>query len=301
MIVCAVVLMALTYFATQAHAQTVYITETVFITVEIPITETVTVTETVVETIVFTETEVVTTTETVTRTFTITVSENVTEEVVVTDTIVVTETVPVTTTLVITDGSTFEIDFSDTPDSYGLAAHIINESGGLLLIGNTVDPDSSAQPGLGTSAEADDSDNGVTLISPIVMGEPITVSVDVFNNTGEVATLVGYMDLNGDGIFTPDEEVRVSVPSSTEIQTIVLPFGVVTDPTNLYSRFRLTTESDVGPTGLSADGEVEDWFFRNPTAVQMSELAATSAAPLLIISMFVGVLTLSGIALSKKK
>ena len=127
MIVSALVLMALTYLTSQAHAQTVFISGTVYITVEVPVTVTETVTETIIETIVFTETETITVTEIVTETFTVTVTENVTEEVVVTNTVFMTETVPVTTTLVITDGSTFEVDFSDAPNSYGLAAHLIQD------------------------------------------------------------------------------------------------------------------------------------------------------------------------------
>lgn len=180
------------------------------------------------------------------------------------------------------------VDYSDAPDIYGIASHIQSSS---LFIGLQSNGEAAAE---NSSIDGDDSDDGVSF-GEIGLGEPFTAFVTVVNNTGEDAMLVGYVDLNGDGVWEctdcatvrssisgrnvdlklddsplSGEEVRQIVPSNEQPYTVVLPFGVVTNTSNLYGRFRLTTDMDVTTTGNAPDGEVEDYLFTLPTAVKLS-------------------------------
>ena len=145
------------------------------------------------------------------------------------------------------------------------------------------------------SIYADRSDDGVSF-SKIQLGEPFVATVTVFNDTGEDAMLVGYVDLNGDGMWSADEEVREPVSSSDQPQTVILTFGVVTDATDLYGRFRLTSDMGVTATGNAPDGEVEDYLFASPTAVTLSNGHSTSNPVLfLLVVVMVGVATIAAV------
>ncbi len=146
-----------------------------------------------------------------------------------------------------------------------------------LYIGSIVDAEPNGQPTVGADGDDNnpasvDDEDGV-FFPPLVADAPVNVEVFVFNNTGRNATLVGWIDFNGNGTFDPSEAVSVVVPSSPLTQTVYLPFYVPqgadfpqnTDGTT-YARFRLTTDDDIFdtngdplPTGLVNDGEIEDY------------------------------------------
>ena len=132
------------------------------------------------------------------------------------------------------------------------------------------------------------------------MGEPITATVMVFNNTGVFATLVGYVDLNGDGMWSADETVTTLVPTSDSPQLISLSFDTVTDVSDLYARFRLTTDANVMPDGVASDGEVEDYLFASPTAVQLSQVFAGNGTVTLVATMGIIMVTMTWVARRRK-
>jgi hypothetical protein len=88
--------------------------------------------------------------------------------------------------------------------------------------------------------------------------------VVVFNNTGAIAYLGGWLDYDADGIFEASEGVIITVPSSASPQTISLAWNGITiamNTPNSFLRVRLysgvlTTSS---ATGWLADGETEDY------------------------------------------
>lgn len=168
-----------------------------------------------------------------------------------------------------------QFDWGDNPDSYGTDA---TDTGGegvgpshliipTLRLGQTEDAEPQGQPsaasdGDDTSGSGDDED-GID-IPPLVAGQTQNVETTVFNNTGQPANLVGWFDFDNSGTYEPNEAVTVTVPSSPNPQTIVVPVTVpntVAAVGNVYSRWRLTTDPINGnnPTGPANDGEVEDY------------------------------------------
>ena len=197
-------------------------------------------------------------------------------------------------------------DFGDAPDTYatdntddsgeGIGANHIVDSN--LYIGPTVpdvdsdgfvdgsddstnagDDDAAAAPGNGAD------EGGIILNALTTSDTSYSVDVDVFNNTGNDAYLVGWIDFDSSGVFDADEGVVFGsdrgtagiqpIASNASIQNLTLDWtdigGVGPDITNgtTYVRFRLSTDADVAgggtnltvntPGGAASDGEVEDY------------------------------------------
>ena len=193
------------------------------------------------------------------------------------------------------------LDYGDAPDSgsttpsqgdYLTLASSNGASHGIrtgLTIGTEIDADGGNLQN--TTADADDSsdtgstndEDGVESFSILETGaDSYTVDVEVLNNTGESATLVGWIDFNRNGNFESEEAVIADVPDST---TTANPISLIWDRDTLtggtvgdgygelpnineivsgdtYARFRLSTDADLDDalsTGIVDDGEVEDY------------------------------------------
>ncbi|MCS6836523.1 MAG: GEVED domain-containing protein [Anaerolineae bacterium] len=162
-----------------------------------------------------------------------------------------------------------------SPANYGTS----NATGGPshrivsgLYMGSRVDAENDGQPN--APADGDDvngtpDDEDGVVFPPLVAGLPAPVQVTVFNNTGQPATLVGWIDFNGNGVFDASEAVSATVPSSTTPQVITLTFTVPAGSDlpaqtggTTYARFRLSTDPTLTtgtPGGPVNDGEVEDY------------------------------------------
>lgn len=160
-------------------------------------------------------------------------------------------------------GSSF--DYGDAPDTY----HTLYASNGpyhsvsgnlYLGTGETCDPD--GQPG--TAANSDALDDGVTFPVPCANCNTFTVSINAYNNSGQYATIAGWIDFNKNGVFDASERRSVRIPSSVSTQVVSLTFTVTSfssaTPTT-YGRFRIANDSTevANPTGLATSGEVEDY------------------------------------------
>jgi serralysin len=116
-----------------------------------------------------------------------------------------------------------------------------------------------------TSALPDDEDGVIDPATDLVLttGAAPTVNVRVTNTTGIAATLYGWIDANANGVFdNATERAAVVVPNGTNNTVVTLAFPAVpagfTGTT--YARFRLSTDvAAANPTGLAANGEVEDY------------------------------------------
>lgn len=161
-------------------------------------------------------------------------------------------------------------DFGDAPASYDPAGidpgtHERNDS---LYLG-------PLKPGIEwtkkTSANASGDgaeEDGVAGLQVITTGvSNFLVPVRVYNNTGRTATLVAWVDANGNGLFSAAEGRTVAVASNPAVQTInVLWSGInCTLPANstTFMRLRLAT-NDQGlttstPNGYVDNGEIEDF------------------------------------------
>ncbi len=170
------------------------------------------------------------------------------------------------------------LDYQTTALDEG--AHHVIETGGPYLGGcvdadNGVFQDGQAQADdnsafgfiLGTCAIAGDDDDGVLFTDgtdPLLSakaGDDLTIRV---SSTPGCANLNAWIDWDGNGDFTDAGEqittndVSLTAGGQTDI-LIPIPSDQIPGP--IYSRFRCSTEADLQPTGVAADGEVEDHVF----------------------------------------
>lgn len=171
-----------------------------------------------------------------------------------------------------------ELDYGDAPDPFTTtsgrystlhesngARHVLGGPGSPLL-GATA---TGERDGLPTpSADGDAGDNGVTFSSP-------TFPVGLFNRnifTTVTVTLSspgsvdGWIDFNADGDWDDPGErilnaVRFNETSLTQSFQIQVPATapVPATATKSFARFRSSSTGGLVPTGLTVDGEVEDY------------------------------------------
>jgi hypothetical protein len=164
------------------------------------------------------------------------------------------------------------LDFGDAPDKFlgtmGMdryptllsqdgARHRIQER---LFLGKAIDPEPEGLPTTGADGDdlngADDED-GVTFLSPLVMGQPAQVRV-VASATGQ---LDAWLDFNGNSSWAdPGDQIftNKTVSMGTNILTFAVPI-VSQAPDQTYARFRLSSKGGLLFKGLAEDGEVEDY------------------------------------------
>jgi uncharacterized repeat protein (TIGR01451 family) len=135
-----------------------------------------------------------------------------------------------------------------------------------LQLGATIDGEADGQPNItatGDDAALSDDEDGVTVADlSLVTGAPANVRVRATNTTGNVATLYGFIDFNGDGDFDDiSESVSLPVPDGSSNVEFTLAFGTVPagSATATYARFRLSTQTSLTANGAATDGEVEDY------------------------------------------
>lgn len=105
-------------------------------------------------------------------------------------------------------------------------------------------------------------EDGVTLLTPLVRGDTQNIiRINVTNTAGAGAFVQGWIDFNGNGVWGDAGEQIVTnlaaVPGDNLV-TFTVPANAVS---NGFARFRLSQTRDVGPTGRTAAGEVEDYVF----------------------------------------
>ncbi len=83
------------------------------------------------------------------------------------------------------------------------------------------------------------------------------------NTSGAAATLYGWIDYNGNGVFeNATERASIAVPNGTNGGIVTLVFAAVPGTTvgTTYARFRLSSDAAAAnSTGHAANGEVEDY------------------------------------------
>ena len=154
------------------------------------------------------------------------------------------------------------IDFGDAPDSYGTyiesngARHGLDRDPGLFL-GSGVDGESnsSAYPLTDDDNDAIDDEDGIQFATSVVDG---TMAVVMVKSSGS-GFLNGWIDFDSDGEFNGEDQVIYDYPITSERQSIYIeiPDGAV--PGKTWSRFRLSSQTGLEPTGGAPDGEVEDY------------------------------------------
>jgi GEVED domain-containing protein/dockerin type I repeat protein/Kelch motif protein/SdrD B-like protein len=172
-------------------------------------------------------------------------------------------------------------DFGDAPDGQLLPNGVVAHYGTLLAsdgpragilpgfgLGSTIDAEPDGQPTIGANGDdvvnaasnppKIDDEDGVTF-GAMTPGFPVTITVSVSTGGYTPGKLQGWIDWNQNGKFDANEQVatNVSMAAGAHSFTINVPSTAKIGPT--YARFRYGYESNLGPTGLSLAGEVEDY------------------------------------------
>ncbi len=167
-------------------------------------------------------------------------------------------------------------DFGDAPATYGTlralpgdpfvvtttgivypldgARHLMPWTGSpALRLGASVSADANGQPGASADGDFDD---GVELPAAVAPNSAFEATVSV---TG-AGLLSVWVDQNRNGVFEPSERLVSDVAVTTGEYDVTLHSGATNTSGLTFVRVRLTTQADVGATGLALDGEVEDYM-----------------------------------------
>ncbi len=166
----------------------------------------------------------------------------------------------------------------------GGPSHLINPALtiGDSLAGLEVDVEADGHPN--ADADGDNTDglfnDEANLVSRVLrevadVGNPATglkvellVSTAATNLTGGAATLYAFMDFTRDGDFDDPGETQTQVVPSGTVEArfhntfTISGLPVASDSYSIAVRYRLSTQTDLGPNGTAPDGEVEDDIVR---------------------------------------
>lgn len=162
-------------------------------------------------------------------------------------------------------------DYGDAPNSYGTLTSSAGPSHGIdasIFMGTAPDSEITGIPSVG--ADGDDLNNindedGVAGFPALLSNASnYSVTVNVTNNSGNNARLVGWIDFNRNGIFESGEGTQTSVANGATGATMTLNWSGLSGLVGGTTYARLRFSSDIGlsifTTGSSmADGEVEDY------------------------------------------
>ena len=177
-------------------------------------------------------------------------------------------------------GLLFPKDHGDAPESFGHVAHyqdmnadpqpaLVNDSDLSLGALNSADNEQVSQfsnDALGDDGDANGDDEDAFSTFPLYDGSgTYTLSVPYANQTNAAATICGWIDFNLNNVFDDNTNEEACATAGIGGSTVSLNFTNVPASFSgtdiFFSRFRIcTTASQCNvPTGLAADGEVEDY------------------------------------------
>jgi hypothetical protein len=189
-------------------------------------------------------------------------------------------------------------DFGDLPNSYKT---LLADNGpyheiivGGIVLGATIDAEVNGQPSddaMGDDNAAVDDEDGVALVNPSAWFEGAGGgSVDVTFSGGGTGTKTAWLaiwfDWNHDGVFTAGEasvytQVTWTGDSDTQRFTFDIPTGINALGNILHYRACLFTSEPALGTGAFVGGvvggEIEDYRYEAPTAVNLLPLTAIGA------------------------
>lgn len=172
-------------------------------------------------------------------------------------------------------------DFGDAPDSYGTllasngARH--NQVFGAPVLGAELDVEANGQPtanadGDDTNGGLDDED-GVVLPPNLIAGVPNSATVTASAAGGK---LDAWVDFNRNGAFEPGEKIATSLALAAGANNVTFAVPATASSGATAARFRISTAGGLGPKGLAADGEVEDYA---PTILSLEAFCAGPPPP----------------------
>ena len=159
------------------------------------------------------------------------------------------------------------LDFGDAPDpayptllaSNG-ARHFIVPP---LYLGAGVDNEPDGQPdanALGDDNDGNDDEDGVVFGAALVCGARVPVTITASVPPTGAAFVDAWIDFNADGDWADaGEQIFASVPVANGVNNLNFNVPAGATPGKTFARFRLSSTGGLAYTGLSLDGEVEDY------------------------------------------
>lgn len=182
-------------------------------------------------------------------------------------------------------------DFGDAPASYdpNSLSPAVNERDVNLRLGSSFDVELNKSASLLANADGTDED-GVATVNIFATGwSTYHVQVSVFNNTGSNATLIGWLDYDGNGLFDAGEASgAATIPSSASMQDVYLIWTGISsslpEGSFTYLRIRITSSSygmtSANATGWFDNGETEDYRVPVQSVVLPVRLISFDAKPI---------------------
>lgn len=189
-------------------------------------------------------------------------------------------------------------DHADAPNTYQTsnsnngAYHQFMDNPNLYL-GTQPDREVDGIPSInanGDDANGTDDENSVSSFPALFSTQTsYSIRATATNTTGQAATLLGWIDFNGNGIFDTNEAAMVNVPNGSNNATVNLNWsglsGIQVGQT--YARLRLTSDLNVAtgslatskPYGVAGNGEVEDYTFTIAQSYDFSDAPASYGEP----------------------
>ena len=167
------------------------------------------------------------------------------------------------------------MDYGDAPESYHTtqanngAAHVVSDQ---VYLGNIKpDADTDGQPSVAANNDGSDEDGISTFATLTTADRTYATTVTVTNTTTDVATLVAWIDFDGNDRFDADEAAIRTIPAGTNTSSITLQWSdipVDSQVGDTYLRLRLTTDTLTNrePMGVKGEGEIEDYPISITTA-----------------------------------
>ncbi len=163
-------------------------------------------------------------------------------------------------------------DYGDAPNSYGTLtsnggpSHGVDSS--IYIGGSTPDSEVTGIPTVdanGDDLDGTDDEDGIANF-PVLLSSDSTysINVNVTNNSGNSARLVGWIDFNLNGTFEPAEGAQATVANGSLATNVNLNWPSLTGLVagKSYARLRFSSDLNLSvstPGSAMSDGEVEDY------------------------------------------
>lgn len=159
-------------------------------------------------------------------------------------------------------------DWGDLPDTYGTTGGVNGPRHGILQgfqLGNRVDGEGNGIPTANANGDdlnsAASDEDGVDFLNFIPGSTTAQIRVRVNSGSYAPGFINGWIDWNDNGTFEASEQVITSQQRGTGTYLFSVPAISDSPPLLGYkARFRYGTEANLGPTGPSLAGEVEDYI-----------------------------------------
>jgi LruC domain-containing protein len=160
--------------------------------------------------------------------------------------------------VIATDEAT--IDFGDAPASYGSLAddngarHSTENNSIFMGSGVDAEFDSFQFPLSDDLTDGNDDEDGVSFVTGVEADNSAILQLVA----SSIAFVNGWIDFDGNGVFGPDEKIIDAQPVIQGNNTISYSVPEWAEAGITWARFRISSTSELGPTGGVSDGEVED-------------------------------------------